>query len=134
MEYVAGQSLRERWRESLSTEQTIEIIAQVASALAVAHNSGIVHRDIKPENIILASSNHAKVLDFGIAKVVHCIWKTFSAHAMEVSAVFARANPLRHLAAFAVKPIQRRAQRSTGVTILRRFCYCDYRDYSYRNA
>ena len=83
MEYVAGQSLRERWRESLSTEQTIEIIAQVASALAVAHNSGIVHRDIKPENIILASSNHAKVLDFGIAKVVHCIWKTFSAHAME---------------------------------------------------
>ena len=72
MEYVDGQSLREALqKKSVSTDQAIEVVAQVATALAAAHKSGIVHRDIKPENIILTATHQAKVLDFGIAKVLH---------------------------------------------------------------
>lgn len=71
MEYVEGQSLREALqKKSISIEKAIEITAQAAGALAVAHKAGIVHRDIKPENIILTATHQAKILDFGIAKLL----------------------------------------------------------------
>jgi len=72
MPYVEGETLRARLaRDSqLSVLDAVRIAAEVADALAYAHERGIVHRDIKPENILL-SSGHALVADFGIAKALH---------------------------------------------------------------
>ncbi len=69
MELVTGQTLSELIAESaLTLSRAIEIIEEVAEALAEAHRLGIVHRDIKPSNVILDSRGGAKVLDFGLAK------------------------------------------------------------------
>jgi Tol biopolymer transport system component/serine/threonine protein kinase len=69
MEYVDGVTLRERLQQAtLSIQQAIDIVSQVAQALVRAHESGVVHRDIKPENIMLSREGYVKVLDFGIAK------------------------------------------------------------------
>ena len=72
MPFVEGETLRARLaRDSqLSVLDAVRIAAEVADALAYAHERGIVHRDIKPENILL-SSGHALVADFGIAKALH---------------------------------------------------------------
>ena len=69
-EFVNGKILRHYIEDrSLAWHETIDIILQVAGALATAHEAGIVHRDIKPENIMIRSDGYAKVLDFGIAKL-----------------------------------------------------------------
>ncbi len=67
MEYVPGQTLKE-FAGKCSIEEAIEIIMQIADALAEAHARGIVHRDIKPSNVIVTEQNRVKVLDFGVAK------------------------------------------------------------------
>src|SRR5712691_8498154 len=71
MPLVTGESLRNRLvRESqLPIDDALQIVREVAEALAYAHERGIVHRDIKPENIML-SAGHAVVADFGIAAVL----------------------------------------------------------------
>ncbi|MEJ7709313.1 MAG: serine/threonine-protein kinase [Pyrinomonadaceae bacterium] len=69
MEYIQGETLRERLRkERLKVTEAIDIAIQVASALVAVHASRIAHRDIKPENIILHPEGYIKVLDFGLAK------------------------------------------------------------------
>jgi eukaryotic-like serine/threonine-protein kinase len=71
-EFIEGITLRERITKGpIPPNEAVEIAAQVASALCVAHRAGIVHRDIKPENIMLRPDGYVKVLDFGIAKLTH---------------------------------------------------------------
>jgi serine/threonine protein kinase/Tol biopolymer transport system component len=70
-EYVEGVTLREHMsRSPLTVGEVLDIAAQIAAALSKAHGAGVVHRDIKPENVMVDDENHAKVLDFGIAKLV----------------------------------------------------------------
>src|SRR5437762_6676338 len=69
-ELIEGETLRQRLvRGRIEVGEAVEVAIQVASALAAAHETGIVHRDIKPENIMLRPDGYVKVLDFGIAKL-----------------------------------------------------------------
>src|SRR5881392_3052845 len=69
-ELIEGETLRERLtRGPMQLSEAVDLAIQMASALAAAHNAGIVHRDIKPENIMLRPDGYVKVLDFGIAKL-----------------------------------------------------------------
>src|SRR6266480_4244767 len=69
-ELIEGETLRQRlMRGRMEVGEAVDIAIQVASALAAAHQAGIVHRDIKPENIMLRPDGYVKVLDFGIAKL-----------------------------------------------------------------
>jgi serine/threonine protein kinase/Flp pilus assembly protein TadD len=69
-EFIEGETLRQVLAQRrLSTQEGLEVITQIADALAAAHDAGVVHRDIKPENIMLRPDGYVKVLDFGVAKL-----------------------------------------------------------------
>jgi len=71
MEYVPGKTLAERLSGgALSEKEIIKLAIQIASGLEEAHDRGIVHRDLKPANIAITAKGYAKILDFGLAKLL----------------------------------------------------------------
>ena len=78
MEFLEGRELRDIMNERgiLPVEQVLDVVAQVAFGLAYAHEHGIVHRDVKPSNIMLVRDGHAKITDFGIARMASAAVRT----------------------------------------------------------
>ena len=71
MEFIDGATLREKiHNESTELSKLLRYLQHVAEGLAKAHDLGVVHRDLKPDNIMITTDGHAKILDFGLAKLV----------------------------------------------------------------
>ncbi|MDX6290751.1 MAG: eukaryotic-like serine/threonine-protein kinase [Blastocatellia bacterium] len=69
-EFIEGETLRQVLElRQPSTREALDLVTQIANALAAAHDAGVIHRDIKPENIMLRPDGYVKVLDFGVAKL-----------------------------------------------------------------
>lgn len=78
MEFLQGRELRDVMNDDkmLPVDQVLDIVAQVASGLAYAHEHDIVHRDVKPSNIMVVRDGHIKITDFGIARMASSAVRT----------------------------------------------------------
>ncbi|HYJ85042.1 MAG TPA: serine/threonine-protein kinase [Pyrinomonadaceae bacterium] len=93
-ELIDGQTLREHLSptEPFQLNQILKIGVQVSEALSAAHQAGIIHRDIKPENIMLQKDGYAKVLDFGLAKLLETGVES-STSSEDATRAFVKTNP-----------------------------------------
>ncbi|HEX8089150.1 MAG TPA: serine/threonine-protein kinase, partial [Blastocatellia bacterium] len=70
-EYIHGETLRQKIAAgSMAIKDALEIAIQIAEGLSKAHEHGIIHRDLKPENLMISHDGYAKILDFGLAKLI----------------------------------------------------------------
>ncbi|HEV2884293.1 MAG TPA: protein kinase [Pyrinomonadaceae bacterium] len=91
MEFVDGKTLREKIHyEKSDLKKLLKYLQQVASGLAKAHAAGIVHRDLKPDNIMISKDGYAKILDFGLAKLVEAPASVFGSETASDVATVAR--------------------------------------------
>ena len=87
-EFIEGETLRQRMAGArMDVPVVLDVAAQVAGALAVAHAAGIVHRDLKPENIMVRADGLIKVLDFGLAKLTEAPVSNFDSETPTVARV-----------------------------------------------
>ena len=71
MELIEGRTLRQRMlQQPMKVDEILPLVLEVAEGLAAAHAKGMIHRDIKPANIFITATGHAKILDFGLAKLL----------------------------------------------------------------
>ncbi|MBA3914465.1 MAG: protein kinase [Acidobacteriales bacterium] len=93
MEFVEGETLRQRMLTAIPVEIFIDIYVQCAEALKAAHARRVVHCDIKPENIMLAADGQVKILDFGVARVLRHPDQSTTADSSQVSGTLAYMAP-----------------------------------------
>ena len=89
MELIDGATLRETLASASPLRQRIELLAQVADGLAKAHAANILHRDLKPDNILVSRDGYAKIVDFGLAKLIDTTWNPIGADSPTLRALTA---------------------------------------------